>query len=86
MPCLTLRQACHHFDGERVATVAVAVATTPGNRGDWKVSAGERSDAQIRDKSVGSSSHSRDPLDPAPARKKARRMNFEKCIYMSQAE
>ena len=56
LPRLTLRQACHHFDGERVATVAVAVATTLGNRGDRELSAGERSDAQIRDKSVGSCS------------------------------
>jgi len=50
LPSLTLRQACHQFDGGRVATVAVAVATTLGNRGDLAVSAGERSDAQVRDK------------------------------------
>jgi len=52
LPCLILRQACHHFDGERVATVAVAVATTLEDRGEQVVSAGERSDAQVRDKSV----------------------------------
>ena len=74
MPCLTLRQACHHFDGERVATVAVAVATTLEDRGEQVVSAGERSDAQVRDKSV--------EVAPAPAT----HLNQEPAIKSAQTE